>query len=58
MNYDIQSVDHASEFLTAVTGDTLEALLQSWFICGEDIDKFIKLYSTQIANWDIETTDL
>ena len=57
MNYDIQSVDHASEFLTAVTGDTLEALLQSWFICGEDIDKFIKLYSTQIANWDIETTD-
>lgn len=57
MHYDIHSVDHTYKFLSAVTDDTPKALSQNWFFCDEDIDEFIKLYSTQIASWDIESTD-
>ena len=57
MNYDIHSIYCAYEFLSTVTGDTSEKLLLNWYACDEDIDEFIKMYSTQIASWDIETTD-
>lgn len=57
MLYDIHSVDHACEFLSAVTGDTLRTLLQNWHTFDEEIDEFIKLYSTQITNRNIVNTD-
>ena len=57
MVYNIHTVNDAYEFLCELTGDKPERLLQNWFACGEDIDKFIEMYSVQVNSWNIETID-
>lgn len=57
MLYNIQTKEHAYEFLSTVTDDSIEKLQRNWVACGESIDNFIDLYTSSINNWDIEATD-